>query len=479
MALRLPALAAQADTDIPTVRVMFLVMTEVPGDLPRVEEALNRLLLPRIGARIKLLPISQSSYSQHVNLKLSGREGADLMVAFFDFFSSIAAKGLLLPLDGLLDSFGSGIKPVLGADYLELGRVNGNTYGVSIGSSVNRFGLIARRDICEELGIRLEQITSLDKLDPVLRLLKEKKPRMAPLAPYLVGNSIIQVYNTSDPLGDGFGVLLENGTTLRVVDWYASAQYRRLLQKVRSWYLDGLIMPEATTNKEEFTALLKYDRVWGCIGPINPQTDSQHSILSGKSIGSMAFTPSYTNTTMAAVNQWVIPLNSRYPEKAMQFLNLLYTDPEVVNVLVYGIQGIHYIRRSDGRLEAVQNKDAAQSQYNFSGISWELVNQSLLELMADQPADLWRQIRDNNRNARKSLAFGFNYDPSAVRTEIAAVTEAVRRYQLPLECGVVDPAVQLPAFIAALKTAGMDLIMAEKQRQLDAWARLNHISDRE
>jgi putative aldouronate transport system substrate-binding protein len=72
-----------------------------------------------------------------------------------------------------------------------------------------------------------------------------------------------------------------------------------------------------------------------------------------------------------------------------------------------------------------------------------------------------------------SKALGFQYDSSAVKTAVASVNNAIEQYRLALEYGVVDPDVNLPRFIQALKNAGIDEIIAEKQRQLDAWAAAN------
>lgn len=39
-----------------------------------------------------------------------------------------------------------------------------------------------------------------------------------------------------------------------------------------------------------------------------------------------------------------------------------------------------------------------------------------------------------------------------------------------LNTGSVDPKVEIPNFVAKLKAAGLDKIIAAKQTQLDAWA---------
>ena len=90
---------------------------------------------------------------------------------------------------------------------------------------------------------------------------------------------------------------------------------------------------------------------------------------------------------------------------------------------------------------------------------------------------VWEQQEEYNKNAKKSVAYGFIFDSSSVTNEITACNNVVAKYRASLECGSVDPEVALPEFNAELKTAGIDTIIAEKQRQLDEWLANNGASN--
>lgn len=64
----------------------------------------------------------------------------------------------------------------------------------------------------------------------------------------------------------------------------------------------------------------------------------------------------------------------------------------------------------------------------------------------------------------------FSFDSGAVKTEIAALNNVTNEYRFGLENGEMDPDVYLPKFRQALKEAGIEKVIAEKQAQLDAWA---------
>jgi putative aldouronate transport system substrate-binding protein len=88
-------------------------------------------------------------------------------------------------------------------------------------------------------------------------------------------------------------------------------------------------------------------------------------------------------------------------------------------------------------------------------------------------ADYFAQRVKQNDSAELSKAFGFSFDMSPVQSQYTAVSNVTSQYQRALECGSVDPAVELPNFIQKLKDAGVDEVIAEKQKQLNAWAAEN------
>jgi putative aldouronate transport system substrate-binding protein len=65
---------------------------------------------------------------------------------------------------------------------------------------------------------------------------------------------------------------------------------------------------------------------------------------------------------------------------------------------------------------------------------------------------------------------GFTVDTSGMSNQLAAVSSVVQEYYLGLLLGVYpDVDKTLAEFRAKLRAAGSDKIVAEIQRQLDAW----------
>ena len=71
---------------------------------------------------------------------------------------------------------------------------------------------------------------------------------------------------------------------------------------------------------------------------------------------------------------------------------------------------------------------------------------------------------------------GFVWDYTTVKTEYTAVSNVNEKYLYAITEGVMDYDTYIDEYVQALKDAGIDKIIAEKQAQLDAWAEVNGIN---
>ena len=64
-------------------------------------------------------------------------------------------------------------------------------------------------------------------------------------------------------------------------------------------------------------------------------------------------------------------------------------------------------------------------------------------------------------------------DGSAYAAEAEQCKAVVEKYNKGLLCGFLEPESTIPAFLRELEDAGINAIIQEKQRQLDAWLAQN------
>ena len=176
--------------------------------------------------------------------------------------------------------------------------------------------------------------------------------------------------------------------------------------------------------------------------------------------------------TMTGVNA-----RTKHPVEVVKFFNLLYSDDpdgkKVLELLKFGIQGMHYDidpKDSNRIIERPRLKDGWNYDVlwetgpgNIKGYTWKNEN--------DVVKAAWRDL---NSNAPASPVMGFTPDTSKLTNQIAAVNSVVHEYYLGLLLGAYpDVDKTLADFRAKLKKAGSDAIVAEVQRQVDAWKAAN------
>ncbi|RIE00404.1 extracellular solute-binding protein [Cohnella faecalis] len=444
----------------------------VPPDIQQVQDEINKISKAKINVTVKLMPISSSAFLNQINLMMSGGEKLDMMAMFN--YSTQVSKGVLYPMGNIMEQNAQGIIDALGPDYYNATKVNGISYGVpSIRDLAQDYGFVVRKDLVDKYKIDLSQIKTFDDLGNVFKVIKENEPGMV-AATNQTNDSILGSYELDDPLGNDLGSLLNNGQDdLKVVNWFASEEYEHMLRKLREWYLAGYLLKDAATNPESNAAVVKSGKAAGYFSQMKPGFEAQESRVNGaemvavRTLPPVAKTDTVTNVTIG------ISAQSKNPEKTLQFLNLMYTDKDIVNLLDWGIEGKHYVK-VEGQDNVIKYPDGITAQnVGYKNYSWMHGNQFLSYVFEGDDPDVYKELDAFNKSANKSKALGFTFNGESVKTEIAACTAVLTQYQRVLQSGAVDVDKVLPDFLKKLSDAGIDKIIAEKQKQLDAWAAAN------
>lgn len=458
--------------------VVFLSWVPAPVDLLPVQEALNQILLEKINATVKLVPINGGEYQQKVNLMLQSGEEMDLFVTGTGLGYNVqAATGLLIPLDNLIENYGQGLKEAVDQKYLNAAKSSdGQVYGVpTLRSFAGQTGFVMRKDLVDKYGIDISSVTATKDIEPILKTIYDNEPEIAPIVPEAPGAGVygMAVDVPYDALGDSIGVLPNYGQELIVDDLFETEEYADWVYLLHDWYQKGYILKDAATNRETAADLLKANRGFGYFSGVTIGSAEQATMQNGMPMIVATVSDPFLNSGYITQIMWAIPRQSKSSEKAMAFLNLLFSDPEVVNLLNYGIEDRHYVKVSDNVIKFPEGVTTANHPY-FFGLAWEFGNQFLSYVMEGTDPDIWEKTREYNASALPSKALGFVMDVEPIKNEFAAVLNVFMQYQSGLGTGSVDPDVYLPEFIEKLKAAGIDKIVTEKQQQLDAWAANNH-----
>ncbi|CAM4226018.1 ABC transporter substrate-binding protein [Paenibacillus alkaliterrae] len=442
------------------------------NEVALVQEEISKITKEKINATVKLMPIDIGAWVQQVNLLLAGNEPVDLLVtsSFFNFSSQVA-KGQLLPIDELVEEHGPAIKDTMELAIFNATKVGGKSYGVpSVRDTATDWGIVARKDLMDKHSLTFDNVKTFADLDPIFQKIKENEPGMYPLVQrsqaLTIASEIVRGY--IDSLGDTPGILVMDNQDLKVVNLYEQQMYKDALQLARKWYQAGYIMPDAATTQEGNNSLVKAGKGFSYLSNMKPGFEAQEKTLNNYEMVAARLTNPISTSDSGTAFMMSIPKNTQDPDRAAQLLNLLYTDKDIANLIANGIEGKHYVDAGNGQIKAPE----VASNYVFN--QWQVGNNALAKVWEGTAPDLWEQTKAFNKSANFSKALGFSFDSSPVKTEVAAVANVNNQYKAGLESGTIDPA-KLDEFISKLKAAGLDKIIAEKQKQLDQWAIENNV----
>ncbi|MCL2035269.1 MAG: ABC transporter substrate-binding protein [Oscillospiraceae bacterium] len=475
-----PPAASDTPQEIEHINFAAFSYGESP-DYPLVIERLNEISREQIGVEASIEFINAATYVEQIGMRLAaGDKDMDIWSPGWDF-PGIISRGQAMALDSLLDEYGPDIKSALG-DLLYFAPMDGKNYFVPFNSSKRFYStFICRKDIADAHGIDLTQVKSFKDLAAIFEIIKEKEPQMIPIAQ--MNGVIISDYNVYreampayDPLGgipglDIMGVLTGAEGT-KVVNIYETEEYADLLKTMREWYLAGYIPKDAATTMES-GSLMYYE------GHVFSYTMPETSASSDGPIVHAGLSRVTYDTYVLALNAPVINSSDGYyslaisphsqkPEAAMKWMNLLYKDADMVNTLYWGVEGTHWVKNENGTIRYADGIEAGNTGWE-TPFCWSVGDTALsyaFDSESDDP-DYKRKLVAQNDSAPYSEVFGFAFLPDNVITEYTAVTNVIAQYVYALECGTVDPDKELPNFIQALRNAGIDAVIAEKQRQLD------------
>lgn len=436
------------------------------ADEKMVEEKLNEMLLAKINATIDLRPIDWGPWNDQRNLMIGSKEKVDIyFTAQWTNHAVNVARGAFLELTDLLNEHGKGILETLDPAFIEGSKIDGKIYGIPTNKELAaQGGIIYRKDIAEQLNLDMSSVKTIADLEPIFKKVAEETD-MTPIFLKEGENFASHYFANLDGLGntDVDGVILKDEPDTTVRSKLEVDRYVEILRITRDFFNKGYINQDAATTQTSGTDALKSGKYFAITASLKPGKDKETEPAAGL-VGKLAqleMNERTVSTGETAGAMLAISTTSEDPVKAMQFINLLHTDKELVNTLVFGIEGVHFTR--NGEIISPTDKTGDYTP----NMAWEFGNQFLNYIWDSEDPDKWQKFKEFNTGAKLSPALGFTFNAEPIKTEAAALLNVKKQYDAALETGSVDPDQTIPQYLAAMKAAGLDKAIEEKQRQFN------------
>lgn len=434
------------------------------ADCNAVAEEISKITRDKIGAEIELV---RGKDADQLNLALTTGEAIDLLNYnnIAGQLTTVVKNNYAMPLDDLLEEYGQGAKEVIDPVDLDACRFSGVLYALPNQKDTSRSaGFSMRKDIVDELGITVPEYGTYEDMHEILKKVHEAHPEMYPLVPTWQAGGMQDNW-AMDPLGDYFGVIenvFDDSTT--VVNWFATDTYKDFCKMMYQWNQEGLIMPDATTTTENN---LLSGNGFAMIENWKPGKELENYKANGKEVVFMKIIKPFKYTSNSNGNSFVIPYSSKHPEKAMELWNLMYTDPEVSNLFINGIEGKHWVYTDDSKTMITTPEGVDPNASGYSSADWAWPNQQITPIWKGGDPELWSKLREFNESGHPSPAMGFSWDSTSVINEVTACSNVKATYDTALRWGTMDPDENLPKFLEELEAAGINDIISAKQAALD------------
>lgn len=455
----------RADSEEPALLRIFMYDQKSVDDAKVAEYVSNLDAVKKLGVKVEFVKFAKGEYTDKIPLLLASNEQMDIgfTQGTLDYVNFSNSNGYV-DITDKLDSTAPALKKAIPEVLWNGMKINGRIYGVPTYKELGeQYAFYADTEFLNETGFKPSEVTSYADGEKILKKL-ENTDRARFMVRLNQGKTINNMYMISnyDMVSDFAAIERSEGKT--ILNPYESKGFNDFAALMRDWNKKGYVSADAVTreNYDEFWRNGNHKYGLGFVGyaPFNEVTFSG---FYGKSLTPMEITPIVIGTNSTRGSIFSIYSKSKNQEKSLKFLEAWNTVPEVKNAICYGIEGVHY-NLVNGQVERVKNWDSLYYAQN-----WTTGNSMISYTLVGEPVDKWDQYLSFNNKAINSCALGFSPDNKGLEDKIAACTAAQAEYLNLIAIGAVDPAESLPKFKAALKSAGIDDIIAEYQKQFDKW----------
>lgn len=471
--------ASDVDTSEHVDLKMYLIGDRT-ADFDEVYDKINEILEEKLNCSLTVDFLSWGEHDTKYSLLFSGGEDFDLIFtasSWCHYEQTVALGGFAELTEEDIETYAPGIWDVVPEVAWDQAKIDGKVYMVPNYS--NEFAqdiLAVRGDIMEEVGV--EDITDWDSLIEFYKACAEKgiyASQGGPWYHYFRGQGMqtlggapqsgeLVLYNTQDS---------DDTNIYYILDWDGFADYCKQVKELAdmgAWSSDVM-----NSNDERQTGLLTgraASMTWnlGTCKTYAKQANSENPDWNVTLVDPCSELPKQVNSYIN--NGVAVNATSKNKERALMVLNEFYTNREVYDLAMLGIEGKHWEAVGEDEYKVIDESGyGVSSNCNWG---WNNANITRTEYIEDRTAlddkydEMYEEWTNNIKEAH--VLDGFTFDNTSVASQVAAVEANIETYYTPLINGLVDDVDEtIEKFKAALEAAGIRDVLDEMESQRDAF----------
>ena len=459
----------------------YMLCNAVSEDVDKVEEVLNKIIEPKINAKINITMADWGGWGDKVTVRLNAGEKIDVcFTANWWGLSRDVAANLFLPLNDpkndLMAKFAPDTIKALGERFVLGSQIDGINYAIPTNKELCvPNGFLYNRKIAKELGITFPEKANWDyiftaEFSEAIAKVKAKYPKMFPL---LGGNGGpgSTSWTLIDPgVGYEWTVMYNDNRDTKIYNKADTAEFEANIRGMRKYYQAAYVNPDAvltTWNEGDVRKTGEWFINWQPLKG-NEAKANELEIEDGgganRDYGEVQTGINITETQHVRGSMLAIPVTSGNPEKAMMLINEMHTNPDFNSTMLWGVEGIHYKKTATaGVVEKVPD-----NKWNGVTLPWTLGNQFNLWISSSEDPLKYKKLYEFGQTGKPHVSMGFSFIPVPVENELAALNNAMTKFT-GWKIGAFDPDTVMKEIRDALKVNGNEKVLAEAQKQFDVW----------
>ena len=458
---------------------------------------------------VEFIDVSFDEYSEKFSQVLASGEGVDLAwTGWLINKPQNIADGNLMPLDDLLAEYGQGIVDILGENVVEIHRNadDGKLYYLPSWQGLvgDRRGWLVVTEIAELAGDTWIEDTEaalnkwrnnysegteafqavLDQATKYLAAAKEAGKLGAGINTGRVFGWSMYNGTRSNPGvgGSEIGIPFEDNT-FTVIDGVASEHYKLYAKTMADWYKEGYIRSDIMSVDTSTLTMPKNGEITDTtyVFSCDPYlTEADQDAATADAGMDMTYLPVEENASLilGGDTSYAIPYCADEPERAMMVLNAIYSQPDLYNTLIYGIEGEDYTKNADGTITTsyVGASPTADDSYGIQRWIIGSCKNALINNGTDP--NYYADLEALEATAQVNPFLNFTFDRTNVEGICASILNVYYEYGPQIDNGVAgDNWEELyNNYMAARKDAGIEELVTEFQNQLNAYIEANNIT---
>lgn len=453
--------------EVPVLKWYFIGTPQTEEAM--VEEKINEYIEPLIGCKVEIIVLNWGAeYNETMTTIIGAGEPFDICFTsnWANNYKQNIAINAFMPLNELTAEHAPGIEKTLGKDFMYATARDGVLYALPVNKEkAHNFGFLFRKDLLEKYNVDLSRYSTLEDLNSLFAMIKEKEQGVFPLGNWGGGDSVFFLLDWDRPAGNKIPLSISGSTrgaeVINVLEDSKTIDYLRL---ARDWYEKGFVQADSATMSE-FVADEAAGLVFATPKQLKPGKDGEYaSMTPGFEWIQWDYTAPVMTNNETDGSMMAISVGSKHPVEAIKFLELLYTDKYLVNLVTFGIEGVHYDKVSENVINVKEG-----SGYS-PGTGWMFGNQFLNYTMSNEDPAKWELFEKYNEDAQPLENLGFSFNPDPVKNQIAACQNVWDEYMQTLQVGAMeDIDTYLAECLESFEAVGLEDIRKEMQSQYDAW----------